>query len=187
VSNSPFQYARYEKDIEALEAVHPVALYRRLTEQTARRRGGRESKAWTECMDRWTEELGAQEKSAGNVFVNDELFDEAVRCYTRAISLDGKKTVYYTNRALALNKVGRYAEAEADCSHILNKDGKNVKAIYHRALARVGLKQWREADADLKLVLRLNSNNDAAKNLLAIVKPEVAKLPKQKHEDALNF
>ncbi len=110
-----------------------------------------------------------------------------MRCYTRAISLDGKKTVYYTNRALALNKVGRYAEAEADCSHILNKDGKNVKAIYHRALARMGLKQWREADADLKLVLRLNANNDAAKNLLAIVKPEVAKLPKQKHEDALNF
>ncbi|CAK9783856.1 hypothetical protein CC85DRAFT_288891 [Cutaneotrichosporon oleaginosum] len=187
IANSPFQYAGYEADIAALEAVHPVALYRRLTEQTARRRGGRESKAWSECMDRWTEELGAQDKSAGNVFVKDEQYEDAVRCYTRAISLDGKKTVYYTNRALALNKIGRYAEAEADCTHILNKDGKNAKAIYQRAAARVGLKQWREAEADLKLVLRLNPANDSAKNLFAIVKPEVAKLPKQKHEDALNF
>lgn len=187
MSTSPFQYAGYAKDVEALEAVHPVALYRRLAEQTARRRGGREAKAWSECMDRWTEELGAQDKSAGNVFVKDEAYGDAVRCYTRAISLDGKKTVYYTNRALALNKIGRYAEAEADCTLILNKDGKNAKAIYQRASARVGLGQWREAEADLKLVLRLNPANDSAKNLLATVKPEVAKLPKQKHEDALNF
>ncbi|BEI89359.1 uncharacterized protein CcaverHIS019_0207210 [Cutaneotrichosporon cavernicola] len=187
VSNSPFQYAGYEKDIEALEAGHPVAMYRWLTEQTARRRGGREGKAWTECMDRWTEEFGAQDKTAGNVFVKDEAFEEAVRYYTRAISLDGKKTVYYTNRALALNKIGRYSEAEADCTHILNKDGKNAKAIYQRAAARAGLQLWRDAEADLKLVLRLNPANDSAKNLLATVKPEVAKLPKQKHEDALNF
>lgn len=165
-----------------------MALYRRLTEQTAqRRRPSREGKSWGECMDRWTEELGAREKAAGNVLVNAGRHEEAVRYYTRAISLDGKKTVYYSNRAVALNTLGNHAAAEADCTHILSKDGKNSKAFYQRAVARKGQQRWREAEADLKQVLRLQPGNEAAKALLAKVKPEVAKLPKQKHEDVLDF
>lgn len=189
VTSSPFSYAGYSKDVAALASVHPVALYRRLTEATATRKGrpARETRAWIECMDKWTEELGAREKAAGNVLVNSGQHFDAVKCYTRAISLDGKKTVYYSNRAVALNTLGKHVAAEADCVHILNKDAKNSKAFYQRAVARRGLERWREAETDLKHVLRLQPGNEAAKTLLAKVKVEVAKLPKQRLEDVLNF
>jgi tetratricopeptide (TPR) repeat protein len=138
-------------------------------------------------MDKWSEELGARDKAAGNVLVNAGDHAEAVRYYTRAISLDGKKTVYYSNRAVALNALGKHALAAADCDHILQKDGKNSKAFYQRSAARVGLGRWREAESDLKQVLRYRPNDESAKTLLAKVKVEVAKLPKQRHEDVLNF
>jgi len=188
-SASPFSYDGYTKDILALESVHPVAFYRRLTEGAANRKGrpSREGRAWVECMDKWCEELGAREKAQGNVHVNNGEHAEAVRCYTRAISLDGKKTVYYSNRAVALNALGKHALAEADCDHILRKDGKNSKAFYQRAVARMGLERWREAEADLKQVLKFRPTDESAKALLVKVKAEVAKLPKQKLEDVLNF
>jgi tetratricopeptide (TPR) repeat protein len=138
-------------------------------------------------MDKWTEELGAREKAAGNVLVNSGQHFDAVKCYTRAISLDGKKTVYYSNRAVALNALGKHALAEVDCDHILRKDGKNSKAFYQRAVARMGLERWREAEVDLKQVLKFRPNDDSAKALLAKVKVEVGKLPKQRLEDVLNF
>lgn len=173
----------------ALETIHPMALYRRLTEAAATRksRPSREGRVWVDCMDKWTEELGAREKAAGNVLVNNGQHSQAVRCYTRALSLDGKKTIYYSNRAVALNAIGRHSLAEQDCDHILRKDGKNSKAFYQRAVARRGLHRWREAEADLKQVLQYRPNDEGAQALLATVKAEVAKLPKQRLEDVLNF
>ncbi|WOO80902.1 Outer envelope protein 64, mitochondrial [Vanrija pseudolonga] len=188
-TTSPFTYGAYAADIEALQSVHPVALYRRLTEAAATRKGRPlgEGRKWVECMDKWTEEFGAREKAAGNVSVNNQEHANAVDRYTRAISLDGKKTVYYSNRAVAHNHLGNHELAELDCQHILNKDAKNSKAFYQRAVARKGLQRWRDAEADLKQVLRLQPGNEAAKNLLAAIKPEVAKLPRQRLEDVLNF
>lgn len=138
-------------------------------------------------MDRWCEELGAREKAAGNVLVNAGQHMSAAKAYSRAIGLDGKKTVYYSNRAVALNAVGLHREAEADCWYIIAKDAKNSKAYYQRAVARKGMGRWREAESDLKQVLRLQPGNGAAKALLDKIKPELAKLPKQKLEDVLNF
>lgn len=107
--------------------------------------------------------------------------------YTRAISLDSKKTVYFSNRAVALNTLGEHEKAEWDCKHILVKDSKNGKAFYQRALARRGLGRWREAEADLKEVLRYQPGNESAKKLLGLVRGEVAKLPKQRVEDVMDF
>lgn len=112
---------------------------------------------------------------------------EAVEYYTRAISLDAKKTVYYSNRAVALNTLGLHDRAEADCKHILSKDSKNGKAFYQRALARKGMQRWREAEADLREVLRFQPGNETAKNILMLVRGEVAKLPKQKAADVMDF
>jgi tetratricopeptide (TPR) repeat protein len=86
----------------------------------------------------------------GNKHVNEARQAEAIEYYTRAISLDPKKTVYFSNRAVALNSLGEHERAEQDCKHILSKDGKNGKAFYQRALARRGLGRWREAEADLR-------------------------------------
>lgn len=47
----------------------------------------------------------------------------AIDAYTRAIFLDPRKTVYYTNRAVAFNAIRKHSLAELDCRHILLKDG----------------------------------------------------------------
>lgn len=163
-------------------------MYRRLTEPSARKRerGATLGRAWAECMDKWMELLGAREKALGNVHVNKGNYVTAALAYTRAISLDGKKTVYYTNRVVALNAMGEHEAAEADCTRILTKDPKNSKAYYQRALARKGLRKWREAEQDLNMVIKLQPN-ESARNLLDTVKAEVKKLPKLRHEDVLNF
>jgi len=128
-----------------------------------------------------------QPDDKGNMLVNEDRHAEAVEYYTRAISLDAKKTVYFSNRAVALNSLGEHAKAEADCKYILSRDSKNGKAFYQRAVARKGMNRWREAEADLKEVLRYQQGNESAKKLMAVVKAEVAKLPKQSVKDVMEF
>jgi tetratricopeptide (TPR) repeat protein len=123
----------------------------------------------------------------GNKYVNEQRHLDAVTSYTRAISLDSKKTVYYSNRAVALNTLGSHHLAEADCRHILSKDAKNGKAFFQRALARSGMGRWREAEGDLKEVLRFQAGNESARKLMAVVKAEIGKLPKLKVEDVMDF
>ena len=119
--------------------------------------------------------------------VNESRHVEAVDYYTRALSLDPRKTVYLSNRAVALNTLGQHDRAEADCKHILSKDSKNGKAFYQRALARRGMGRWREAEADLREVLRYQPGNETAKKMFMLVKGEVAKLPRQTVEDVMDF
>ncbi|WRT67392.1 uncharacterized protein IL334_004363 [Kwoniella shivajii] len=167
---SPFSYPAYAKDIDELQRVHPVALYRRIAEPSVSRRDDpAELRAWQNCMDKWAEELGGKERKKGNDFSNDKQHSLAVRSYTRAISLDGKKTVYYSNRAIALNNLGQHEKAEIDCNYLLLKDPKNQKALYQRALARKGMKRYHEASNDLKELLKQEkgNGNESAKNLLA--------------------
>ena len=124
-SASPFSYPTYTQDVEDLLSVHPVAVYRRLVEPclTRRKVPGKDMRAWLDCMDRWGEELGAREKTWGNKLIGDNDHMGAIMAYSRAISLDPKKTVYFTNRAVAYNAIGEHARAETDCRHIIAKDG----------------------------------------------------------------
>ena len=121
------------------------------------------------------------------MLVSNQRHQEAVEYYTRALALDPKKTVYLTNRAVALNTLGEHERAEADCTYILSRDGKNGKAFYQRALARRGMGRVREAEADLREVLKHNPANDTAKKLMAEVKVEVSRLPKLSAKEALEF
>ena len=125
--------------------------------------------------------------SQGNKFVTEQRWAEAVTQYTRAISLDPRKTIFYSNRAVSLNALGEFERAEADCKWILSRDAKNPKAFYQRAVARMGLEKWREAESDIKEVLRQQGDNAKAKQFLETIKKEVAKLPKQSREEVLNF
>lgn len=123
----------------------------------------------------------------GNMLVNELHHLEAVEYYTRAIALDPKKTVYLSNRAVALNTLRQHERAEADCTYILSKDGKNGKAFYQRALARRGLGRVREAEADLREVLRHQPGNESAKKLMGVVRAEVGRLPKMSAKEAMEF
>ncbi|WVW82810.1 hypothetical protein I302_104822 [Kwoniella bestiolae CBS 10118] len=157
---SPFSYPSYAKDIDELQRVHPIALYRRLAEPSVQRRDDpNELKAWQGCMDKWAEELGGRERKRGNEHSNSKQHPQAVQSYTRAISLDGKKTVYYSNRAIALNNMGSHEKAEIDCNYLLSRDPKNQKALYQRAIARKGLGKLKLAESDLEELLKQTDLN----------------------------
>lgn len=54
-----------------------------------------------------TEQPGEGAKGEGNTAFSAGNFDEAVRCYSRAIQADSSNPVYYSNRAMAHLKVSR--------------------------------------------------------------------------------
>ena len=66
VSVSPFAYKSYAADIEILDQIQPLALYRRLAERSVQRQAQQHDmnpKLWSDCMDKWGEEQAAREKA----------------------------------------------------------------------------------------------------------------------------
>jgi len=95
--------------------------------------------------------------------------------------------MFYSNRAVSLNALGEYERAEADCKVILSRDAKNAKAYFQRTVARMELLKWREAHSDIQEVLKYQPDHPKARQMLEVIKKEVAKLPKQSREEVLNF
>lgn len=81
----------------------------------------------------------------GNAHFAAGRFVEAIECYTLAMNAAPRMAVLPANRAMALLKLRRYAEAEADCSAAIALDGGYTKAYLRRASARMEL--GRLADA----------------------------------------
>lgn len=102
----------------------------------------------------------------GNQFFKDNMYNEAIQCYTKAIEIEPENHVYPANRAMALMKQEKYAAAELDCSLSLNLDSKYVKAIHRRATCRQKLKKFEEAKKDLEALLKLEPNNKLAQTEL---------------------
>ncbi|CAK0812947.1 unnamed protein product, partial [Prorocentrum cordatum] len=63
------------------------------------------------------------------------------------------RSILRSNRAFALLRLERWAEAEADCSKALGFNAKNVKAHYRRAMARLELGMAEGAMQDVDRVL----------------------------------
>uniref|UniRef100_A0A7R9VTC5 Uncharacterized protein n=1 Tax=Chlamydomonas euryale TaxID=1486919 RepID=A0A7R9VTC5_9CHLO len=103
------------------------------------------------------------EKEEGNAAVKRGDWDAALQRYTAALELDPGLTAARNNRALALIKLKRYAEAEADCDAVVEKEPRNVKALLRRISAREA-QQGRAQDvlADAESVLKLEPQNKEA-------------------------
>lgn len=121
--------------------------------------------------------------------MHERQWAEAIEAYSRGISLDPKKTILYSNRAISLNNTKQYSKAEQDCNHILNKDGKSSKAYFQRGVSRHGMGRYREALSDFKKSIEYNqeTNNDSAKAYIERCNHEIGKLPKQSLKDVLDF
>ncbi|VDK38009.1 unnamed protein product [Taenia asiatica] len=126
----------------------------------------RETSGESETDEEWENErrtrLADIEKEQGNIRFKENKYEEAVVHYTSAIRLAPENPLLYSNRALALCKLGRFASAEADCSTALTIDPKLVKALYRRAHARKALGKLDEAVSDLKRVLDVEPRNSTA-------------------------
>ncbi|KAL5112418.1 RNA polymerase II-associated protein 3 [Taenia crassiceps] len=125
-----------------------------------------ETSGESETDEEWENERRARladiEKEQGNICFKESKYEEAVVHYTSAIRLAPENPLLYSNRALALCKLERFASAEADCSTALTINPKLVKALYRRAHARKALGKLDEAISDLKRVLDIEARNSAA-------------------------
>jgi len=67
---------------------------------------------------------------------------------------DAQRTALHSNRAFAYIKLGRWEEAESDCSSSLSLSPGAVKALYRRAMARVELERFEAALEDIDAALK---------------------------------
>ncbi|KII90798.1 hypothetical protein PLICRDRAFT_39384 [Plicaturopsis crispa FD-325 SS-3] len=102
-------------------------------------------------------------KEKGNAAFKAGDFPAAIGLYASAIVADRKDPTLPLNRAAAYLKLGKYEDAERDCTTVLTLSSSNVKALFRRAQARVGLVKYTEALQDLNEALRLEPSNESVK------------------------
>ncbi|KAI7816552.1 hypothetical protein BC939DRAFT_508209 [Gamsiella multidivaricata] len=106
-------------------------------------------------------------KEMGNEYYKKGQWEKAFECYSDSMYLDPHNSVYPINRAMALLKLQRFAEAERDCTLGLKLDSKNLKALWRRGMARRSIGNFREAKEDFEAGLKIEPGNKTLKEELA--------------------
>uniref|UniRef100_A0A1J3HR26 TPR repeat-containing thioredoxin TTL1 n=1 Tax=Noccaea caerulescens TaxID=107243 RepID=A0A1J3HR26_NOCCA len=88
-------------------------------------------------------------KRVGNEMYRKGLFNEALKCYDRAIALSPTNAAYRSNRAAALTGLARIGEAVKECEDAVRSDPNYARAHHRLAL----------------LLIRLGEVNSARKHL----------------------
>ncbi|KAH8077044.1 hypothetical protein BXZ70DRAFT_1013068 [Cristinia sonorae] len=107
--------------------------------------------------------MAAAAKQKGNEAFGAGDFPAAIGHYTSAVLADPSNPIYPLNRAAAYLKLGKYQDAERDCTTVIRLDARNPKAWYRRAQARQGLDLWDDALDDYRQVLVLEPSNALVK------------------------
>ncbi|KAG8550949.1 hypothetical protein GDO81_023878 [Engystomops pustulosus] len=95
--------------------------------------------------------VSAQElKEQGNRLFVARKYQEAVSCYSKAITRNPSIAVYYTNRALCYLKMQQLDKALADCKHALELDCQSVKAHFFLGQCQMEMENYDEAIANLQ-------------------------------------
>lgn len=121
-------------------------------------------------------------KQKGNEAFAKKDWASAVGLYTAAHYADATEPTYPLNRAMAYIKLGKFTDAERDCTTALSLSPNNVKALYRRATARVGADRLELAITDFEDVLRLDPKNTEAKAGLARARQEMEKKAASRRE-----
>uniref|UniRef100_A0A8C5QZP0 E3 ubiquitin-protein ligase CHIP n=1 Tax=Leptobrachium leishanense TaxID=445787 RepID=A0A8C5QZP0_9ANUR len=100
--------------------------------------------------------VSAQElKEQGNRLFVARKYQEAVSCYSKAITRNPSVAVYYTNRALCYLKMQQLDKALADCKHALELDCQSVKAHFFLGQCQMELENYDEAIGNLQRAYNL--------------------------------
>ncbi|KAK0222015.1 hypothetical protein IW262DRAFT_1377548 [Armillaria fumosa] len=109
------------------------------------------------------------DKEKGNTAFKAGDYATAVGHYSSAIVNDRKDYTLPLNRAAAYLKLGKYDDAERDCTTVLSLNTSNAKALFRRSQARVGAEKLKEAEDDLRAAAKLEpSNTSIAQEIIKI-------------------
>ncbi|XP_062905902.1 mitochondrial import receptor subunit TOM70 [Mobula hypostoma] len=111
-------------------------------------------------------------KNKGNKYFKAGKFEQAIQCYTEAISmcpLDQKQdlSTFYQNRAAAFEQQLKWKEVAEDCSKAVELNPKYIKALYRRAKAFEKLDNKKECLEDVTAVCILEGFQNQQSMLLA--------------------
>ncbi|XP_054446038.1 sperm-associated antigen 1 [Pteronotus mesoamericanus] len=116
--------------------------------------------------------LATREKEKGNEAFNSGDYEEAVKYYTRSLSVL-PTVVAYNNRAQAELKLQNWNSAFQDCEKVLELEPGNVKALLRRATTYKHQNKLQEAIEDLSKVLDIEPDNELAKKTLSEVERDL--------------
>ncbi|XP_055500995.1 mitochondrial import receptor subunit TOM70 [Leucoraja erinacea] len=111
-------------------------------------------------------------KNKGNKYFKAGKYEQAIQCYTEAISLcplEQKQdlSTFYQNRAAAFEQQLKWKEVVQDCSKAVELNPKYIKALYRRAKAYEKLDNKKECLEDVTAVCILEGFQNQQSMLLA--------------------
>jgi Lon protease-like protein len=106
-------------------------------------------------------ERAARLKEQGNQAFSKENYSEAIECYSKALLLDPKNAVLYSNRAAAYIKLKDYEKALEDSETALSLDPKWSKAYLRKGTALLCIKRVEDAKKTFLQGLDFDPGNQA--------------------------
>lgn len=100
-------------------------------------------------------------KEKGNQALAANNFDEAVKAYTEAITLDPSNHVLFSNRSAAYAKEGKYESALEDANQTIALNPAWAKGYSRKGSALTGLEKYMEAFEVYQKGLEIDPNNAA--------------------------
>ncbi|XP_011693913.1 PREDICTED: stress-induced-phosphoprotein 1 [Wasmannia auropunctata] len=111
-------------------------------------------------------------KEKGNAALQTGDYDEAIRCYTDAIALDGNNHVLYSNRSAAYAKSEKYQQALEDAEKTVSLKADWGKGYSRKGSALAYLGRYDESIRAYEKGLQLDPNNAQLRSSLAEVRAQ---------------
>jgi tetratricopeptide (TPR) repeat protein len=120
---------------------------------------------YTKCLSLDPEYGGAATyNNRGIAYKNLGRYQDAIRDYTRALSIDPDNASAYINRGFAYDELGRYQDAIRDCTRALSIDPDNAIAYNNRGFAYDELGRYQDAIRDYTRTLSIDPDYAIAYN-----------------------
>lgn len=107
-----------------------------------------------------------RQKTLGNEFIAANKPEKAVDCYSKAIQLDPRNAVYFSNRAAAYSMLGEHFKALEDAKKSCELNPSYSKAFNRLGKAHLALGEPEEAVVAFERALELSPNDASVKTSL---------------------
>ena len=115
-------------------------------------------------------------KNKGNSFVQEQKYEDAFNCYSKAIELDPNDPILYSNRSLMLSNLNLYEQAIEDAKKAIQLNPNYAKAYLRLGKAYEGKNDFQKAYEAYSQGLEKDPNNaqinEALKKLSQYEEPE---------------
>lgn len=108
-------------------------------------------------------------KTKGNEALKNRQFEDAIKQYNKAISLDAENAIYYSNRSAVWAEMGKWENSLNDANKCIEKDSRFVKGYSRKGTALLKLCRIADARAAFQEGLVIDPQNAACKTGLATI------------------